>query len=237
MVVLGIETVTRAGSLALWIDGHVDGRDGDPSTTHGVRLPTEATDWLARAGLRLQDVDRFAIVAGPGSFTGLRVGIATVQGWAMALGKLIVPVGTLDALVESWLTTTSDPRGLVVACLDGQRGDVFAAAFDVDGARTIDAARPRLPATVGVPAELAGEVAATQGGASARWIGSGATRYRDAIAAASPGATFADVSMPLALAAAAIAARHPERAVGPHAIRPIYVRRPDAVIAREKAGL
>ena len=236
MVVLGIETVTRAGSLALWIDGRVDGHAGDPATTHGVRLPNEATDWLGRASLRLPDVDLFAIVAGPGSFTGLRVGMATVQGWAMALGRTVVPVGTLDAMIESWLSAAADPRGFVVACLDGQRGDVFAAAFEIDGARTVDDARPRLPATVGTPAELAREVA-VRGGGAARWIGSGAMRYRDAIAAANPDATFEDVTGPLASAAVVIAARHRERAVGPHAVRPIYVRRPDAVIARERAGL
>jgi len=71
---------------------------GDPAHTHGQRLPGELMRLLDQAGVRIEDVDLFAVAAGPGSFTGLRVGIATVQGLAMARRRRVVAGSTLDAL-------------------------------------------------------------------------------------------------------------------------------------------
>ena len=87
MVILALETATRRGSLALWIDGDVAAMAGETERTHGERLPNEMTTWLAAQGRTLADVDYFAVVSGPGSFTGLRVGVATIQGLALAARK------------------------------------------------------------------------------------------------------------------------------------------------------
>src|SRR5580765_168676 len=102
MVILAVETATRAGSVAVAIDGAIDARAGDPARTHGERLPQDLLDLLAAHGLGIDDVDLFAVVVGPGSFTGLRVGMATMQGFALAKGKSVVPVSTLEAIVDSW---------------------------------------------------------------------------------------------------------------------------------------
>src|SRR5262249_52005602 len=139
MVVLALETVTRAGSLALSVDGVSQSITGDASRMHGERLPGELIDCLARAGRRIEDVDLFAIIAGPGSFTGLRVGMAAIQGLAISTGRKIVPLPTLDAIALAWMTqapASASPR-VVVACLDGQRGEVFSAAW-----RTAEDRRP-----------------------------------------------------------------------------------------------
>src|SRR5688500_8797889 len=102
MVILALDTVTRAGSMAL-LDGDVcHARAGDPATTHTERLPAEWIDWLEQHGRRLEDVDLLAVVTGPGSFTGLRVGIAAVQGLALAGRKRAIGVPTLEALVAAW---------------------------------------------------------------------------------------------------------------------------------------
>ena len=73
MVVLALETATRQGSIALWIDGRTTARLGDPQRTHGERLPVELLDWLADHDRTVRDVDLYAVVSGPGSFTGLRI--------------------------------------------------------------------------------------------------------------------------------------------------------------------
>ena len=88
MRVLSLDTTGRTGSLALFVDGRpVDVRTGDPDRSHGQRLPGEIQDLLAAHGLAARDVDLFAVAAGPGSFTGLRVGIATIQGLALVTGR------------------------------------------------------------------------------------------------------------------------------------------------------
>src|SRR5688572_19237635 len=121
MVVLALETVTRAGSVAIMDERGCRGRAGDAARSHTERLPTELLDLLHADGRSLADVDRFAVVTGPGSFTGIRVGVATSQGLALAGGRLVVPVPTLEAIAVAWRLRV-EPRDVpdtVVACLDG----------------------------------------------------------------------------------------------------------------------
>src|SRR5678815_2876000 len=99
MVVLALDTTTRRGSVALARDGAVVGAcAGDPAVTHGQRLPGDLMRLLDRHNLRVGDIDLFAVAAGPGSFTGLRIGIATMQGLAFASGKPLIGISALDAL-------------------------------------------------------------------------------------------------------------------------------------------
>ena len=139
MIILALDTTTRAGSAAVLRDGVVLAElSGDPALTHGQRLPGELMRVLAQADVRIEDVDLFAVAAGPGSFTGLRVGIATVQGLAMARSRRVVPVSTLDALAwaaanAAGAAANADRR--IAAWMDAQRGDVFAALYDAGRAR------------------------------------------------------------------------------------------------------
>src|SRR5437870_5390124 len=101
MRVLALDTTTRAGSVALVIDGRVAvERAGDETRTHAERLPGEILDVLRETGNTVADIDLLAVAIGPGSFTGLRVGIATVQGLAMVRGLPVAPVPALRALGE-----------------------------------------------------------------------------------------------------------------------------------------
>lgn len=235
MVVLALETVTRAGSVALLVDGVCHVATGDPARTHGERLPGELLQLLSRHGQRLAAVDLFAVIAGPGSFTGLRIGIAAIQGLAIASGRKIVAVPTLEAMAQAWAwrAPPASAPTIVVACLDAQRGEVFSAAWRVGGAADVAELPPVLTPRVCPPDALAGElrVLAREGRVVA--IGSGARRHAAAFDRA---IEVADMPVPLAEVAARQAARHPDRAVAPHALRPIYIRHPDAVIARDRAA-
>ena len=164
MRILAIETATRRGSWALAEDGEVVvSAEGPGEQSHAERFPAVLVDLLRDRGLTLRDVDAFAVATGPGSFTGLRIGIATAQGFAMATGASVIPVPTLDAIAEG---AARDPtaRGLeyIAAWLDGQRREIFAALY---------AMRPReegsadlapvllMPPRSGPPAVIAREIA------------------------------------------------------------------------------
>jgi tRNA threonylcarbamoyladenosine biosynthesis protein TsaB len=227
-VVLALDTTTRAGSMALLRGGTlVAQRVGDAARTHGERLPGEIAALLADAGATLADVDLYAVAAGPGSFTGLRVGIAAIQGLALAQGRRVVPVSALDALAA----IDTLPMGLTGCWMDAQRGQVFAALYErrEDGPHLVEAA-----------------VALPPGAVLSRWTnplgqrpivfaGDGALRYEAEIRAEHPAATVLTPLPPLAPILGRLADAHSERAVLPHAIVPIYVRASDAELARARA--
>ena len=233
MVILALDTSSRAGSMALWRDGDVVAcRAGEPALTHAERLPSDLVALLAARGLAPADVDLFAVAAGPGSFTGLRVGIATVQGLAFAHNRLVVPVSTLDALA----VLGRDPvaPALIATWIDAQRHEVFSALYGTE--RTGEASVLDAPAVAAPLATLDRWQPLIQG-RGVRFIGDGAAAYWSLIASRS-GADVAlvDPLPPLAPAIARIAATRAAQdgGVPPHAIRPIYVRRPDAELARDR---
>src|SRR5215471_5131201 len=137
MRVLALDSTTRSGSVALVENGLViDEREGDPSRTHGERLPAE----LAQLGAAWPTVDIFAVASGPGSFTGLRIGIATMQGLALVTGARVAGVSALEALAQ--LASRDVPEGsLVASWVDAQRGEVFSALYRTTGAPLYSAER------------------------------------------------------------------------------------------------
>ena len=123
-LLLAVETATAAPSLALWRgDALVCERATDPGNTSEVLLP--ALDaLLADAGVALAAVTGFALSIGPGSFTGLRIGLATVKGLAFGTERSVIAVPTLAAIAGH----ASGPEP-VAAVLDARRGEVYAAGF------------------------------------------------------------------------------------------------------------
>src|SRR5438034_8845785 len=123
MRVLALDTTTPAGSVALVAeDGEtaedrvmrvMDVRRGDPARTHAERLPAEILAVLDAHGLAVADVDVFAVASGPGSFTGLRIGIATIQGLAFVHRRRVVGVSALEALAQ--IAAAARPPGAIVA--------------------------------------------------------------------------------------------------------------------------
>jgi len=231
MHVLALDTTTREGSVAI-VDGQrvVVERCGDGSRSHGERLPAEVIDALRASGLTTADVDLFAVASGPGSFTGLRIGIATIQGLAVVHRKRVVPVSALRAMAQA--ASTGLPEGAVVgAWMDAHRQDVFSALYRVEHADAF--ALDRL-------SELDGPVVASPSSTLSRWttarlrpvcvVGDGAMKYVEELADLAP----ARPAPPLASVIARIAAHcHGSCSVDPAGIQPLYVRRPDAEIARD----
>jgi tRNA threonylcarbamoyladenosine biosynthesis protein TsaB len=228
VLVLSLDTTTRAGSAALVEDGRIRAeRTGDPSRTHGERLPTDLMRVLEDGGVRLRDVDLLAVATGPGSFTGLRVGISAMQGLAVATGLRVVPVSALDALARAGADSSSP----VAAWMDAQRRQVFAALYRADAADVL------LPPTALPPDETLDLWSRTRPVGRIRFIGDGATRYSDLIdrRLGADAVVLSEVP-PLAGVIGRMALERPERAVTPHAIVPVYVRRSDAEIARLKGA-
>jgi tRNA threonylcarbamoyladenosine biosynthesis protein TsaB len=231
MVILALDTTTPAGSVAVVRDGLVvETAAGDGSRTHGERLPGELLDLLARHGLSLREVDLFAVAAGPGSFTGLRVGIATIQGLALVTGRPVAPVPALDALAAvAAATGPGDAR--LAAWIDAHRGEVFAGLY---GGRPPIAI---LDPGIGAPGEVLDRWAAEDRPGPIVFAGDGALRYRPLIAARlGSQAIVIDPLPPLApeIARRADTLAAAGRTVAPHAIVPIYIRRSDAELARER---
>jgi tRNA threonylcarbamoyladenosine biosynthesis protein TsaB len=151
-VILGIDTATAGTAVAVWAPGGpaVERRDDPPPgarPAHAGRLLVLVEEALAAAGASWDAVDRIAVGVGPGSFTGLRLGIATARGLAQARDLPLVGVSSLAALAlgvrppgaamgSDAAVEGSDPTvavGPVVAVIDARRGEVFAAAEGVFG--------------------------------------------------------------------------------------------------------
>ncbi len=239
MLILALDTTSRPGSLALARDGDLLGCEiGPPDRTHAERLPAELVALLARHHLTPADVDLFAVAAGPGSFTGLRIGIATIQGLAFACRRPVVAVSALDALA---LIGSGLGEDMVVgAWIDARRQEVFSALYGAGGPGSGAAAgSPRVmeAAAVDRPERTLERWTPLIAGRPVRFIGDGAVAYHDLLAAtALPGLDIVGQAPALAPAIASMArvAAEAGGAVAPHAVKPLYVRRPDAELARDR---
>jgi tRNA threonylcarbamoyladenosine biosynthesis protein TsaB len=136
MLILGVDTSGKNGSIAL-----VQIEDANSRTleivpleggTFSAQLVPQISDALRRHGLTKGDIDAFAVASGPGSFTGLRVGLAAIKALAEVLQKPIAAVSLLEAVVRG-----SGVEGELIAALDASRGEVYVADFQVSGSRII----------------------------------------------------------------------------------------------------
>lgn len=246
-MLLALDTTTPPGSLALVLpDGTCVEQPGD-ARPFGEQLPAAALALLARHGSRLSDVDVFAVATGPGSLTGLRVGMATVQGLAFAAGRPCVGVSVFDALTWAWLSGSSSPAAGAVfgVWLDARRDEVFTSlvrrrAAALEGGATLDElVEPLEGPSVGTPESRVAAWRPLVEAAARSVVVCGTRVERDLalLATVGPGVGRADAPAGLAAAVAAVAVREAARGrtVAPHALHPLYVRRPDVELARERA--
>jgi tRNA threonylcarbamoyladenosine biosynthesis protein TsaB len=216
--ILGFDTATPDTVVALTTDHaeplelrHAPAPGERPG--HAAQLLPLARTLLDRAGLTFADVERIGVGVGPGTFTGLRIGVATARALAQGSGAQTVPVSTLRALARA-----AGHDGPVLAVLDAHRGEAFAAAYDHDEELIA-------PAAVKPP-----QLASLVPDGSEAWlaVGDGAVKVRDqlkpaAIAVPADGHPSHRVS---AVAICRLASRLPP--VARDALVPDYVRLPDA---------
>jgi tRNA threonylcarbamoyladenosine biosynthesis protein TsaB len=227
--ILAFDTATPATSVALALgDGRTLVRRHEPGEGerpgHATQLLPLAVELLEQAGLGWGDLDRLAVGVGPGTFTGLRIGVATARALAQARGLPLVGVSTLRALAAG--VPDGDPS--VLAVLDARRGEAFAAAW-APGAAGDPTSEPLLAPAALSPAALAEAVSALPRAPLA--VGDGALRFRDELETA--GAAVPADGSPQHRVDAAVHCRLAGRAepTGPEAVLPTYLRLPDAELA------
>lgn len=236
MSILAFDTATRATAVAL---DQTELRDDPPPGVrprHASRLMSLITELLEQTGTGWTQVERIAVGTGPGTFTGLRIGVASARALAHARRIPLVGVSTLESLALSAVRLPEPgarerPEGsnLVLAVLDARRGEVFAAGWSVRAAE-VAFATPLLGPAALAPGTLA-EMAAGLGG-PALAVGDGAVEFRAVLERS--GAVIPDDGSPLHRVTAV---GHVERARvlsagDPAAVLPQYLRPPDAELPR-----
>jgi tRNA threonylcarbamoyladenosine biosynthesis protein TsaB len=254
LLILALDTTTRGGSVAVTDDDRVLAvRAGDATRTHGERLPAEIDATLADAGIEPRAINLLVVASGPGAFTGLRIGLAAMQGLAMTLSRPIVGVSALDALAWTAVTASdetnsaardlrsggSSDRPIIAAWMDAARGEVFSALYRPALDR-LDSSSDPAWTMAGEPIAGAPDAMMAIPGldrqAAAHFVGDGARRYAAIIRAASPVWTVSDDDPLLTPALAWLGRRLAQRGLAgpPHALQPLYIRRPDVEIERER---
>lgn len=177
MLILGIETASSAGGAALVEDTRIIAEHYSIAPrTHAERLLPAIDALLAECGATINDVDLIAVSIGPGSFTGLRIGMATAKGLAFSARKPIVGVPTLDAFVQLHVPSSLRMRPI----LDARKSEVFTALYDEDGRK--------LSPDIHIKPEILVEQMKAE--SPVLVMGDGARRYRD-IFERVPGINFA----------------------------------------------
>ena len=235
LTVLAVDTSTDMLACAVArIAAQADGAHGVDVLASGdhlcrrhanEQLVNTALDCLSQAGLAMGDVDAVLVGRGPGSFTGVRIGIATAKGLACGLGSALFGASTLDAV--AWGAWAAGERGLLAVVDDAMRGEVYPGVYLLDDAgahRTFDAER------VVAADDAVEELASRADAAELSLTGDGLKKYRDRFEAAGL-ARVLDESLwhPTAQGLARAWAASPVRGSGdPALVLPIYTRLSDA---------
>lgn len=221
MYVLGIDTSTMTGGAAVVKDGQLVGEYVlNIRTTHSERLLPAIERLLKDAGLSLEEIDGIAVAVGPGSFTGIRIGVATAKGFAYALNKKLVGVTALEAFGRQFQAFP----GVVVAMIDSRRSEVYAQAFS--GGNPLAE-----PQNCHIDEVLQWCRSQAQ---PCLLVGDGAIAYREQIAAGLPEAVFPPQEFALLRPAVVAALGWEKLKEGQHsdvfAVNPVYLRKTEAEI-------
>jgi tRNA threonylcarbamoyladenosine biosynthesis protein TsaB len=218
MRILSVDTSTAACSIVLSVNGKLEGEiNVESEETHSVRLLPGIDTLLRSCGRTIKEVEAFAAVCGPGSFTGVRIGLTTIKGLAESLARPTIPVTAFEAWVEKF----PEQQGILVPVIDARRGEVYGAVFSRNG----ETAELLSPGIVEKVPELLASIAHPQ----ACFVGGGAAIYKDLIVAR-PGWRVLAGDLFLGRAVSRIASRRAEATTFLTAaeLRAYYLRRPDA---------
>jgi tRNA threonylcarbamoyladenosine biosynthesis protein TsaB len=238
MKILGFDTATRATTVALLdtdADATIERRD-DPERgqrpRHTTRLMALVVDVLNAGGADWPAIDRIAVGVGPGTFTGLRIGVATAHALARARDVPLVGVSTLHSLAYGAAAEADDGVDAVMAVIDARRGEVFAAGWATAEARRAGA--PPLVSPRALPPAALAETMARDGRS---WlaVGDGAVEFKAALAPSRARIPERDSGRNRVSAV-----EHCRLAAGlapgvPEGVQPEYLRLPDAEITLRAA--
>ena len=227
MLILGIETSTKTGSVAIVSnDGVIAQYSLNIEVTHSERLMSTVDRVLKDTGLAIADFGGFAVAIGPGSFTGLRIGLSTVKGLAFATGKPVAAVPTLQALAWN-LPYAAYP---VCPMLDARKNEVYAALYIFDGT-VLEQVMPEMTIPIRGLAEkmsrktlFTGEAAHLYRQEIEQHFGNTAL-FAPLSAALPSAATVAEVGLDMIKNG---------KQTDPDSLTPLYIRRPEAEVAWEK---
>ncbi len=247
MLILAIDTSTFSGSIALVKDGLLvtELTSGDVGT-HSNWLMPGISALLAGVNADLNDVDYIALANGPGSFTGLRIGVSVVKGLAWTLGKKIVGVSTLKALAYNLRYSSA----LVCPILDARKSEVYAAVYRFTGAGPSEPGGHTMPGGPSEPImgdsalsperlidrlkEITGHSMPAGHAMPVIFTGNGLNRYRDLLAHGVKGAIFARppiwhirASNVAEIAFEAVKTGE-EIVIKPTVLKPLYLRKSEA---------
>jgi tRNA threonylcarbamoyladenosine biosynthesis protein TsaB len=214
MKVLAVDTTSERESVALADDLVLRAEVRVRASGHSRQILSAIEFVLRASGTAAGEIGGYAVTVGPGSFTGVRVGLSTVQGLALASGRPCLGVSTLDVLAA----TIEGEAPTLVAMVDASRaGQVFAAVYDAEARPHGD---PRSEAAETIVGQIAGPLAV---------VGDGAERYRAEIRSRRPDALFPRRGLYLAGALARLAVSRLAAGEGtaPGALRPLYLRAAD----------
>jgi len=231
LLILSIETATNCGSVSLTRGGAPDCTvvaecTTQPEITHSRRL-MGSVDWVMKsAGVSWDELSAIAVSLGPGSFTGLRIGMAAAKGMAMATGKPMVGVPTLDALALACGVTDR----LICCVLDARKQEVYAAFYRLhdDG----------LPRAVTKPVVLPAAQLLQDIVEPVVFVGPGIDEYRELFATCEHALPVpSHLSQPRAVHVGLLAAQlfSAGRTLDPVTAAPMYVRAPEAEVNLKKS--
>ncbi|WEK20765.1 MAG: tRNA (adenosine(37)-N6)-threonylcarbamoyltransferase complex dimerization subunit type 1 TsaB [Candidatus Pedobacter colombiensis] len=131
--ILQIETATQVCSAAVSVNGKTIAlKEEMASNIHAGSLTLFIKEVMDTAGLQFTDLDAVSVSKGPGSYTGLRIGVSTAKGLCFALDKPLIAVDTLQMMAAGFLVEQAGAEGLICAMIDARRMEVFTAVFDAD---------------------------------------------------------------------------------------------------------
>jgi tRNA threonylcarbamoyladenosine biosynthesis protein TsaB len=231
MLTLAVDTTTPSGSAALLDNGRVMAEIGvEARVDHSVRLLAAVDHLLTACGLDIRQVEGFSLAAGPGSFTGIRVGLSTVKAFAFASNKPVAAVSSLAALA---LKLPQPQVRLLCPMMDAKKNEVYAALFESDG--PAGRLKEVVPQGAYKPDEFLSQL---PGNRVIAFIGTGAGLYREKIltyvktkARFSPRSLF--IAAEVGLLGYGILSRG--QGLGARDLRPLYFRRSQAEDRDSKA--
>ena len=221
-LILSVETATLSGSVAISRGEEILGViSGDPQISHSNTLLDDVDKLLSQTQIALPEIDLFAVATGPGSFTGLRIGLATIKALAATLDRPAAGIPTLEAVALSGGVSDA-----TVTLLPAGRGEVFTQLFSVSRSHTVEA----LDEAAHIPPtrllERYGDLV------SVTWCGQGAIINRELIEGAAGGRDWRIASETINLAAQvaklALQRFKQNQFDDAYALRAIYVRPADA---------